>query len=52
VQPALDAWAKDGVAELPLYPAGSAGPAEADALLARDGRHWRPINGDDDGKSS
>ncbi|WP_414441799.1 glucose-6-phosphate dehydrogenase [Burkholderia sp. 22PA0106] len=25
------------------YPAGSEGPAEADALLARDGRAWRPL---------
>jgi glucose-6-phosphate 1-dehydrogenase len=45
VQPALDAWAKDGAAELPIYPAGSSGPSEADTLLTRDGRHWRPING-------
>jgi glucose-6-phosphate 1-dehydrogenase len=43
VQPALDAWAKDHASELPIYPAGSAGPREADALLARDGRRWRPI---------
>jgi glucose-6-phosphate 1-dehydrogenase len=43
VQPALDVWAKEPVAKLPTYPAGSAGPREADALLARDGRHWRPI---------
>jgi glucose-6-phosphate 1-dehydrogenase len=52
VQPVLDAWAKDGAAELPIYPAGSAGPGEADALLIRDGRHWRPINGAGVGKSS
>jgi glucose-6-phosphate 1-dehydrogenase len=44
VQPALDAWAMDGAAELPIYPAGSSGPDEADALLARDGRRWRPID--------
>ena len=42
VQPVLDAWAKDRAAELPVYPAGSAGPSEADELLARDGRRWRP----------
>jgi glucose-6-phosphate 1-dehydrogenase len=52
VQPVLDAWAKDRVATLPVYPAGSAGPAEADALLTRDGRHWRPINGAGDGKAA
>ena len=44
VQPVLDAWTT-GVAgsELQAYPAGSAGPAAADALLTRDGRQWRPI---------
>jgi len=52
VQPVLDAWAKDGAAELPIYPAGSAGPGEADALLIRDGRHWRSLNGAGVGKSS
>jgi glucose-6-phosphate 1-dehydrogenase len=45
VQPVLDAWASDRIAELPMYPAGSSGPAEADALLARDGRRWRAISG-------
>ena len=44
VQPALEAWAADRAAELPIYPAGSSGPTEADALLSRDGRRWRPIN--------
>ena len=52
VQPVLDAWAKDGAANLPIYPAGSSGPSEADELLARDGRRWRNINGDDDRKST
>jgi glucose-6-phosphate 1-dehydrogenase len=45
VQPVLDAWAEDRAAELPIYPAGSSGPSEADALLARDGRCWRTIDG-------
>jgi glucose-6-phosphate 1-dehydrogenase len=45
VQPVLDAWAKKGGADLPIYPAGSSGPSEADALLTRDGQHWRPVNG-------
>ena len=51
VQPALDAWASDPVAAGPedptrdpcalqFYAAGRAGPAAADALLTRDGRHW------------
>jgi glucose-6-phosphate 1-dehydrogenase len=52
VQPVLDAWAGDRVAELPIYPAGSAGPSEADALLTRDGRTWRAISGPSGGKSS
>jgi glucose-6-phosphate 1-dehydrogenase len=52
VQPALEAWAKDGAAELPIYPAGSSGPSEADALLARDGRRWRPIDRVGAGSSS
>jgi glucose-6-phosphate 1-dehydrogenase len=52
VQPVLDAWAEDRVADLPIYPAGSSGPSEADALLARDSRRWRSIKGNDDGKLS
>ncbi len=48
VQPILDAWAADGAAQLPLYAAGSAGPAEADALLARDGREWRALEAAND----
>ena len=52
VQPVLDAWARDDAADLPICPAGSPGPSEADALLAHGGRHWRPINGADAAKSS
>jgi glucose-6-phosphate 1-dehydrogenase len=51
VQPVLDAWAKEGAANLPIYQAGGSGPSEADALLGRDGRSWRSI-GEDDVKSS
>jgi glucose-6-phosphate 1-dehydrogenase len=43
VQPLLDAWAEDRVRELPVYAAGSCGPMEADELLERDHRQWRPI---------
>jgi len=32
------------------YPAGSEGPAEADALLARDGHAWRPLKQEPAGK--
>jgi glucose-6-phosphate 1-dehydrogenase len=44
VQPILDAWSRDTASPLPVYKPGSWGPAEADALLARDGRrwHWSP----------
>ena len=43
VQPFLDAWANAGDDGLASYPAGSEGPSEADDLLSRDGRAWRPI---------
>jgi glucose-6-phosphate 1-dehydrogenase len=52
VQPALDAWAQKGAADLPIYPAGSSGPSAADTLLGRSGRHWRSIRDDDDGQAS
>ena len=39
VQPLLDAWAK-GQDAVHWYEAGSAGPTEAEELLARDGRKW------------
>ena len=52
VQPVLDAWAKDGSLGLPIYPAGSAGPDEAAALLARDGRSWRALKGTQEEKLS
>ncbi|WP_425359632.1 glucose-6-phosphate dehydrogenase [Enterovirga rhinocerotis] len=42
VQPILDAWS-DGAAPMARYSAGSQGPAEAEALLARDGRAWRSL---------
>jgi glucose-6-phosphate 1-dehydrogenase len=51
VQPVLDAWAEDRASSLPIYAAGSAGPAEADALLTRDGRRWRAID-DRDGQAT
>ena len=43
VQPFLDVWRNAGPHGLAVYKAGSEGPAEADQLLARDGRRWRPI---------
>lgn len=44
VQPILDAWREHARSGPALYPAGSDGPAEADALLARDGKSWRPLD--------
>jgi glucose-6-phosphate 1-dehydrogenase len=41
VQPFIDAWKKAGADGLKTYKAGSEGPEEAKALLARDGRTWR-----------
>jgi len=49
VQPALDAWAADRAAAPAVYAAGSSGPRAADALIERDGRHWRALVGDDIG---
>ena len=43
VQPFLDAWHDAPTTGLADYRAGSEGPKEADELLARDGRRWRPI---------
>ncbi len=42
VQPILDAWAAGGAPA--MYASGTAGPTEADDLLACDGgRQWRPV---------
>jgi len=43
VQPFLDAWREAPADGLASYRAGSDGPKDADDLLARDGRRWRPI---------
>lgn len=40
ISPILEAWERDATPPEP-YPAGSWGPAGADALLAADGRRWR-----------
>ena len=42
VDPVLAAWSEER-APLEPYEAGSAGPAAADVLLARDGRRWRAL---------
>lgn len=38
--PVLEKWKTDPAEDFPNYPAGSWGPKEADALLAREGREW------------
>lgn len=43
IMPILDVWKALPPRNFPNYPAGSSGPAEADELLARDGRAWRQI---------
>lgn len=43
ITPIEEAWAADTAHPLPGYAAGSEGPAEADALLARNGHGWRSI---------
>ena len=40
IDPILEAWRRSGRDHLAKYRAGSWGPAEADALLNRDGRAW------------
>jgi glucose-6-phosphate 1-dehydrogenase len=42
VTPILEAW-QAGNQPLPEYDPGAAGPKEADQLLRRDGRRWRPL---------
>jgi glucose-6-phosphate 1-dehydrogenase len=42
VTPVLEAWEED-TSPLPVYPAGTWGPAEADALIQRDGRQWQSL---------
>jgi glucose-6-phosphate 1-dehydrogenase len=42
VMPILDTWQGDTASPLPIYAGGSWGPAEADVLIERDGRAWRP----------
>src|ERR1700722_19581992 len=40
VDPILDVWGATKSASVPQYAAGSWGPAESNALIERDGRHW------------
>jgi glucose-6-phosphate 1-dehydrogenase len=49
VSAVLDDWSTTPPVGFPNYASGTDGPPEADALLAREGRSWRPTV--DDGKS-
>jgi glucose-6-phosphate 1-dehydrogenase len=46
ITPILDVWKAATAERFPNYGAGTWGPAEADELLARDGRAWRMIGED------
>jgi glucose-6-phosphate 1-dehydrogenase len=49
VDPVIQGWEKENSPALTVYPSGSWGPAEADDLLARDGRRWRLGCSDEEG---
>ena len=44
ITPIEEAWASQGLKELPVYEAGSDGPAEADEMLAHYGHRWRRLH--------
>ena len=43
VAPLLDVWQSLPPRNFPNYAAGSHGPKEADDLMAKDNRSWRPV---------
>jgi glucose-6-phosphate 1-dehydrogenase len=43
ITPIEEAWSNQAVKELPLYAAGSDGPAAADDLIIGNGHHWRRL---------
>jgi glucose-6-phosphate 1-dehydrogenase len=43
ISPVHERWAVEAPSSIHAYEAGEWGPAEADALLARDGRRWRTL---------
>ena len=43
ITPVHEAWQTEHAADIPGYEAGEWGPAEADALLEREGRRWRTL---------
>lgn len=47
VDPIAAAW-KQAAGDLQFYPAGSWGPDKVEQMLAEDGHHWWPVNGQDE----
>jgi glucose-6-phosphate 1-dehydrogenase len=45
IQPILDVWKVLPPRQFPNYAAGTMGPVEAEELLQKDGREWRPLDG-------
>jgi len=45
IQPFLDVWKALPPRSFPNYAAGAMGPPEAEELLQKDGREWRPLDG-------
>jgi len=43
ITPVHERWSRAAPAQIPTYEAGEWGPAEADALMKRDGRRWRTL---------
>jgi glucose-6-phosphate 1-dehydrogenase len=43
ITPIEEAWSNQALKELPLYAAGSDGPAEGDDLIIGNGHHWRRL---------
>jgi glucose-6-phosphate 1-dehydrogenase len=44
ITPIEEAWANQGVRELPIYVSGSDGPSEADDLTIGNGHRWRKLH--------
>jgi glucose-6-phosphate 1-dehydrogenase len=43
ITPVHEAWHNEQAAAIPTYEAGEWAPADADAMMARDGRRWRTL---------
>jgi glucose-6-phosphate 1-dehydrogenase len=43
IDPIIEGWREHPLSRLPEYQAGTWGPPDADALIERDGRHWRRL---------